>query len=245
MRVGQSPFSAHQHGMSALWHDADYVPEQRFETPLVRHHGLEDMALPAEQHQLPEGVNDPFHKLDAVFEIAAAQMERGLKGAAFLHGSAPPAAPPQAADPHRLDDDLVRNNTHGPRKGTAAEQKIVDSVRADFEQVRLTNQASANNVPRTKGATKTAAESDAATQAPQAAGGNDVLGTAAMFVPMAAGVGIQSAVQGPLPTLATQAIAVVGAAASAAQVTLVGVAEGLKEDEPLMLRRGLRDDKKS
>lgn len=247
MRVGQSPFSAHQHGMSALWHDADYVPEQRFETPLVRQHGLEDMALPSEQHQLPEGVDDPFHKLDAIFEVAAAQMERGLKGAAFLHGKPPAAMPPPPVelDPQRLDDDLVRNNSHGPRKGTAADQKIVDSVRADFEQVRLTNQATANTIPKTKGATKTAAEGDAAAQAPNVSGVNDALGTAATFIPMAAGIGIQSTVQGPLPALATQALAVVGAAASAAQVTLVGVAEGLNEDEPVVVRRGLRDHKKA
>lgn len=247
MRVGgQSPFSAHQHGMSSLWHDADYVPEQRFETPLVRKHGLEDMALPSEQHQLPEGVDDPFKKLDAIFEVAAAQMERGLKGAAFLHGKPPSAGPvtEATADPHRLDDDLVRNNTHGPRKGTAADQKIVDTVRADFEQIRLTNQATANTIPKTKGASKTAAEGDAASQAPNVSGANDALGTAATFVPMAAGLGIQSAAQGPLPTLATQALNVVGAAASAAQVTLVGVAEGLKDDEPIVVRRGLRDDKK-
>ena len=86
MRVSQSPFSAHRAGMSALWHDADYVPVQRFEIPVVREM-LEDMALPSEQHQLPTGVDDPFQKLDEIFEVAAAQMEHGIKGAAFLNGA--------------------------------------------------------------------------------------------------------------------------------------------------------------
>jgi hypothetical protein len=240
MRTERSPVSAHQHGMSALWHDADYLPEQRFETPVVRLYGLEDLALPAEEHQLPDGVDDPFHKLDAVFEIAAQQMERGLKGTAFLHGKPPPIE----ADPTRLDDDLVRNNTHGPRKGTAADQKIIDSIRADFEQVRLTNQAIANTIPKTKGASETAAERDASAQAPNAAGGSDALATVATFVPMAAGIGLQSAVQGPLPALATQALTVVGGAAGAAQATLAGVAEGLAEDAPVVVRRGLSNARK-
>ena len=33
MRIGGMSASTHAAGMSALWHDADYVPEQRFETP--------------------------------------------------------------------------------------------------------------------------------------------------------------------------------------------------------------------
>ena len=211
MRVGQSPFSAHQAGMSSLWHDVDYLPEQRFETPLVHKHGLEDMALPSEQHQLPEGVDDPFKKLDAIFDLAAEQMDRGIKGASFLHGSA-----------------------------KAASQKVVEAVRTDLEQVRMQNQAAATTIPKTKGATKTAAESEAAAQAPNmASGASDALGAVATFMPMAVGTGIQTAVQGPLPALASQAVTVVGTAASAAQVTAVGVAEGLKEEAPVVPRRGL------
>jgi hypothetical protein len=219
--------------MSALWHDADYVPEQRFETPVVRT-GLEDFALPTEQHQLPDGVDDPFKKLDAVFELAAAQMERGIKGASFLHGQHRPRVD-EASDPKRVLDAQV----NGATKGSAANQKIVESVRTDLEQVRMTNQAAANPIAKTKGATKTAAESEATAQAPNMSGVGDALGTAAVFVPMAVGSGIQTAVQGPLPALASQAVTVVGAAATAGEVLLVGVAEGTKEDAPVQVRRGL------
>lgn len=232
MRVGQSPFSAHQAGMSSLWHDADYVPEQRFETPVVRT-GLEDFALPTEQHQLPEGVDDPFKKLDAVFEVAAAQMERGIKGASFLHGTHKRVD--ETNDPRRVMDAQVNATT----KGTAANQKIVESVRTDFEQVRMTNQAAAQPIATTKGASKTAAEKEAVAQAPNVSSVSDALGTAAIFVPMAVGSGIQTAVQGPLPALASQAVTVVGAAGTAGEVMVVGVAEGLKEDAPVVVRRGL------
>ena len=239
MRVGSSPFSAHQAGMSALWHDAEYVPEQRFETPVVRT-GLEDFALPTEQHQLPEGVDDPFKKLEAVFEIAAQQMERGIKGANFLHGSK--SKIDDVSDPAMVSKRSADAQLN--MKGGAAQQKMVEAVRTDLEQVRMTNQAAATTIPKTKGASKTAAEAEAVSQAPNMSGVSDALGAAATFIPMAVGSGIQTAVQGPLPALATQAITVTGAAATAGEVMVVGVAEGLKEDAPVV-RRGLSSKKSS
>src|SRR5438445_9274644 len=117
--------------MSALWHDADYVPEQRFETPLVEKR-LEDMALPGEQHQLPDGVTDPFAKLDQVYDVAAAQMERGIKGAAFLHGK-PPVTETTDSSPslprRRSGEDVQRIQAPKP-----LEQRVVESVRTDLEQ---------------------------------------------------------------------------------------------------------------
>ncbi len=235
MRVGQSVFSGHQAGMSALWHDADYVPEQRFEPPLVQKN-LGDMALPGEQHQLPDGVPDPFKKLDAIYDLAAQQMDRGIKGVSFLNGKVPTVNEPK--DPLRVSDDITRTMVQGTHKGSAADNKIVESVRTDLEQVRLTNQAATVTVPKSKGATKTAADGEAEAAAPNASSVGDALGAAATFIPMAAGQAISSVAQGPLPALATQAVTVTAAAVSAAQVTAVGVAEGLKE-EPVQVRRGL------
>lgn len=235
MRVGSSPFSAHQSGMSALWHDADYIPEKRFETPLVHKH-LQDMALPSEQHQLPDGVEDPFKKLDQIFEVAAAQMDKGIAGQAFLHGR---ARAQEVADPVRHAADVTKTMHHAPQKGSAVDHKIVESVRADLEQVRLTNQAAATAVPVAKSATKTAAEKEAVAAAPHASSVGDVLGAAATFMPMAAGQAVQGVVQGPLPALASQAVTIANAVAGAGQIATVGVAEGLKEDEPVVVKRGL------
>src|SRR5258705_4314531 len=123
MRVGASPFSAHQAGMSALWHDIDYIPEKRFETPTV-HKGLDDMALPSEQHQLPAGVDDPFKKLDEIYDVAAQQMERGLKGQSFLNGAntrVNDVAEPSGAN-------VVRHAISNAQKGGAVDNKMVDSV---------------------------------------------------------------------------------------------------------------------
>jgi hypothetical protein len=194
--------------MSALWHDADYLPEKRFETPTVEK-GLDDMALPNEQHQLPEGVTDPFAKLDEVYDVAAAQMERGIRGTAFLNGKPAP------------------------------EHRAVESIRTDLEQVRMTNQAAAVTIPKSKTATKTAADAEAVNAAPHASSVGDAVGAAATFIPMAAGQAVASVAQGPLPALATQAITVTSAAVGAAQVTAAGIAEGLKEEEPVVVRRGL------
>jgi hypothetical protein len=240
MRVGSSPFSAHQAGMSALWHDADYVPEQRFETPVVRT-GLEDFALPTEQHQLPDGVDDPFKKLEAVFEVAAQQMERGIKGANFLHGHKPRVDDVGEA---RHSQRMIDAQANGVQKGSVASQKMVEAVRTDLEQVRMTNQAAAQPIATTKGASKTAAEKEAVAAAPNMSGVSDALGTAAIFVPMAVGSGVQTAIQGPLPALASQAVTVVGAAGTAGEVMVVGVAEGLKEDAPVQVRRGLHSTPK-
>jgi hypothetical protein len=69
------------------------------------------------------------------------------------------------------------------------------------------------------------------------------------FLPMAAGQAVQTVAQGPLPAMATQAASVAGAVISAGTATATGIAEGLREDEPLqkslaeetrVVRRGLR-----
>jgi hypothetical protein len=237
LRVGQSPFSGHQAGMSALWHDVDYVPEQRFETPTVEK-GLEDMALPGEQHQLPDGVDDPFKRLDEVYDVAAQQMERGIRGANFLHGKV--SASNEASDPRRIAaQDPAAAQHLSTQRGGAVDNKIVESVRTDLEQVRMTNQAAAVTVPKAKSATKTAADAESQSAATGASNVGDALGAAAMFIPMAAGQAISSVAQGPLPALATQAVTVTSAVVAAGQVTAAGVAEGLKEDEPVVVRRGL------
>lgn len=236
MRVGSSSLSAHRAGMSALWHDVDYVPEKRFETPLVSKM-LQDFALPHEEHQLPEGVPDPFKKLDQIFEVAAAQMEKGLQGQAFLHGK--PRTASEVSDPRRATDDAARLAAQAPAKGSALDHKVVESVRADMDQLRRTSSAAATPIAVGKGGTKTAAQAEAEGAAAQASGAGEVLDSLAVFVPMAGGQVIQGATQGPLPALATQATALASAVAGAGEVASVGIAEGLKEEVPALPRRGL------
>jgi hypothetical protein len=210
VRIQSNPYSAHQAGMSALWHDVDYLPEQRFETPIVRQ-TLDDMPLPAEHHQLPDGVADPFARMEAVFDVAAEQMERGVRGANFLHGK----PLPPAVDPAQ----------------TAA--------RTERQQEREIAKA-AHAVPKARGGTKTAADADAEGVSTTAGALDEALNVAATFLPTAGAHAAQHAIQGPLPALASQAVQVAGAVVTSGQVAAAGVAEGLKEEEPVVVRRGLR-----
>jgi hypothetical protein len=232
LRVSGSsnPWSAHQAGMSALWHDANYVPEERFEIPTVQKQ-LDDFALPSEQHQLPDGVQDPFEKLEAVFEVAAEQMERGLKGSSFLHGKPAPSVEHTPSKGVERVQQTMQQEVHDQDHPTA-----IDNRRETMRLRQLDQAANSTVSTKVQGSTKTAAEKEAE----HVGQVGDALGVAATFVPTAAANAVQTAVQGPLPAMAAQATAVAGAVVSAGQVAAVGVAEGLKEDEPVTVRRGLR-----
>jgi hypothetical protein len=114
MRIG-NPVSTKNAGMSALWHDVDFVPAKPIDVPTVEK-GLEEMPLPSELQKLPEGFDDPFAKQDSAYEVAAEQMDRGLKGVEFLYGKKPPSevagaamqAAPAPLDPLLAADDATR-----------------------------------------------------------------------------------------------------------------------------------------
>jgi hypothetical protein len=268
MRVGGVLVSSHAAGMSALWHDPDFHPVKRFETPTVQKN-YDEMPVPTEQVELPDGVVDPFAKLDAVYDTAALQMERGVKGHEFLHGKKAPAAAevPRAGaeDPTRLMQRPQGTATpaepgstesgvaHGRAPAPPAVHHDVHQStstkrdREDREHHRAIDAASATYVPgRTSSATSTAAARDAERAARQGAL-DSAVAVAATFAPMAASQVATSLVQGPLPALAasaTHAVEVAGAVASAGEIALVGVHEGLKnpvaEDDSPGPRRGLR-----
>ena len=58
--------------------------EKQLDVPVV-HKGLEEMPLPSEMHQKTSDV-DPFQKQEQIYDVAAAQMERGIAGKNFLEG---------------------------------------------------------------------------------------------------------------------------------------------------------------
>ncbi len=232
MRVGG--VSTHAAGMSSLWHDPDLdAPVKRFETPLV-HKNFDQMPLPAEQAELPAGVQDPFARLDAVYDAAAVQMERGLKGAEFLHGrkGAPAVGAPSAAAPgvpvdvaaaaaapttapsvgvdrrvSRPDEEAVRAR-HGEH-GRIAEGLPTTAARqqqqVERDQHRGVDAAAHAYQPgRSSSQTTTAAQAEAERVARQ--GGADAIAPlAASFAPMAAAHAATATVQGPLPALAAAA----------------------------------------
>ncbi len=243
MRIGGVSGSSHAAGMSALWHDPDFEPVRRFEPPLV-HKNFDDLPVPTEQHQLPEGVKDPFAKLDAVYDAAAVQMERGIKGAEFLHGKKPTAdvglPGGRPADPTLLHD---RPTSIDPAKQTAQRMD-----RQERDQIRRVDQAAITQPAQSSSSTKTAGAKEAEKAANQGAV-DSAVSAALTFGPMAAVQAATSLVQGPLPALAAQAASAVQTAtavAAAGQLGMAGITEGLKETsepDPDTLsapRRGLK-----
>lgn len=224
MRIGSVSHSSHAAGMSALWHDPEFdAPVRRFETPLVQK-SFDDLPVPTEHHELPDGVQDPFQKLDAVYDAAAVQMERGIKGSDFLHGKnkAPDAS-------FARPDELTRMSQERPvavDPSKQAQQKMAQQERNHFRNL---DQA-ANAAPTTSSnGTKTAAQKETEKAANAGAVGDSVVNAAMTFAPMAAAQAATTLAQGPLPALATQAINTTGAVASVAELGMVGVAEATKE----------------
>ncbi|MBM3963210.1 MAG: hypothetical protein FJ137_05535 [Deltaproteobacteria bacterium] len=256
--------------MSALWHDPDFHPVKRFETPVVGKN-YEELPLPAEQVELPDGVADPFSKLDAVYDAAAAQMDRGLKGAEFLHGKKIPALSSSSAiaetpasspsplsarvaadDPTRLVERQRAVDAAAPQRHERVHQPVHQTMattlqRQEREHHRALDAAAGAYQPgATSPSTKTAGAAEAERAARQGAI-DSAASMAATFAPMAAAQVVTTVAQGPLPALAAQAaqaVEVAGAVASAGELALVGFSEGLKDTAPTgddgAPRRGLR-----
>ena len=82
MHVGAVSYG---YGTSALWHDPDYTYDKplyptRVEKPI-------DTQLPYQEHVLPpELPRDPYVAQEQSYDVAFAQMTRGIEGRDFLHG---------------------------------------------------------------------------------------------------------------------------------------------------------------
>ena len=193
--------------MSSLWHDPDFEPIRQFQSPLVQR-SFDDLPVPTERHELPDGVSDPFTKLDAVYDTAAVQMERGIKGAEFLHGKKAPSADPTVAA--RVDDSArVQERPIDP-----ARQAATTLDRQTRDHIRRLDQAANQPIATSSSATKTASHQQAE-QAANAGASHDAhsgLDAAMSFGPMIA-------------AQAAQALQTVNTVAAVGEVALVGVAE--------------------
>jgi hypothetical protein len=189
--------------MSSLWHDPDFEPIRQFHAPIVTRN-FDDLPVPTEQHELPDGVDDPFAKLEAVYDVASAQMERGMKGAAFLHGKpmvASSTAPRELAAPN--DVTQVRRSVEQRSELDPARVQQHTQARATNEQHRRRDEVAASRVPLPNMSTASASAPDAA-----------------VFVPMAAGSIVAAAVPGPMAI--TSPMEQLATAASAVAEVAVG-----------------------
>jgi hypothetical protein len=183
--------------MSSLWHDPDFEPIRQFHAPIVTRN-FDDLPVPTEQHELPDGVDDPFAKLEAVYDVASAQMERGIKGAAFLHGKPMVASARELAGPNDVTQVRRVEQSNDPARVQQNTQ-----ARAASEQHRRRDEVAATRVPLPNTSTASASAPDAA-----------------VFVPMAAGSIVAAAVPGPLAI--TSPMEQLATAASAVAEVAVG-----------------------
>jgi hypothetical protein len=193
--------------MSSLWHDPDFEPIRQFHAPVVTRN-FDDLPVPTEHHELPEGVDDPFAKLEAVYDVASAQMDRGLKGSAFLHGKPLVASATSAV--RDLDNVVtqVRRPVEQPADPARVQQHT--QARATHEQHRRRDEVAAVRVPQPSSSSSSSSSSSDASRGPDAA----------VFVPMAAGSIVAAAVPGPLAM--TSPLQQVATAASAVAEVAVG-----------------------
>jgi hypothetical protein len=237
MRVGGSS-TTHHAGMSSLWHDPDFQPVRQFEAPLVQKN-FDDLPVPTERHELPDGVEDPFQKLEAVYDAAAVQMERGLKGAEFLHGKKVAATPEGAVMAGPDDATRIRERPTDP-----ARQQATTLDRQTRDHQRRLDQAAHTQTVKASSSTKTSADKEVEHATNAGATGNDGKGAVEAlmtFGPMVAAQAASATVQGPLATASTQALQMVNTITAASEVALAGISEGVSVDvdAPTGPRRGL------
>jgi hypothetical protein len=151
MRVGGgSSLMSHLAGMSSLWHDAEYKPDRAIHVPtVVPRFAQDDERLPSEQHQLPKGAA-AFAKLDEMYEAAGRQMERGIEGAAFLHGKPPVSSLDRSApsrDAVAEAQDMTRTfaQTRGLDPDRRVDTRAVQEGKAADEQIA--RRAAAGSAP--------------------------------------------------------------------------------------------------
>ncbi len=238
--------SSHRAGMSSLWHDPDFEPIRQFEAPLVQKN-FDDLPVPTEKHELPDGIADPFAKLDAVYDAVEAQNVRGLEGSKFLHGKKPPSS---------LDPSFVQKSTEVVRSAERpvdpARQTATTLDRQTRDQIQKVEAASKQPTMQSSSATKTAAqkEVEGAANAGAGNGSSDALAAAMTFAPMITAQVAASTVTSPVggaAAQATQALQTANSVAAATEVALVGVTEATaaepgavaEQSEARTPRRGL------
>jgi len=199
--------------MSSLWHDVDYLPEKRLEIPLVIR-GLDDMALPASEHQLPEGKRDPFVVQEKAYDVASAQMERGLAGQAFLYGA---TVHSRGIDPSGGAKDKQTSQHHHAQN---IEKALID---------KRVDQGKKVGELGLYGKKPTPSDAKKGVEAPLDAA--HVAQGVGMVAGMATSASAQSIQAVGVPEALKDAIGVVGATASAAETGALGVAQATGSDE--------------
>ena len=141
---------SHQWGTSSLWHDPNYEISQDYRPQPVQRGIMQGEALPKEDHLLPpERPQDPYNVQEQAYDVAAAQMNRGVEGQAFLRGNAT-----------RDREDVTRTMVMQDRLQTQA-TTVQQPMPTGNVRPQETQQFAPGQVIKPDGATSTATEKDA------------------------------------------------------------------------------------
>ena len=154
--------SSHRAGMSALWHDIDYVPSKHIHTPTVEKR-LEDQPIPSEEHKSPKG-EQAFQKMDEVYAIAGKQMERGIEGQKFLHGKRADQIIDAKDDQVLASEDQTRTLLAPRAVEKSADSRAAQDHRVEVHQERQ-SKAAGNTPLKTSNATEASTAKDTAKRA--------------------------------------------------------------------------------
>lgn len=223
----------HSWGTSRLWHDPNYEVSRDYRPQPVQRGITQGEALPKEDHLLPpERPQDPYNVQEQAYDVAAAQMNRGVEGQNFLRGRVNATAFDAAVNANRdvtAREDVTRTMVMQDRlqmQATTVQQPMpTGNVRP-----QETQQLAPGQVVKPEGSATTATEKDATKAAKDARDVSNVVDAVALGAGGVLSAAAVAKVTAMAPTAAAGATAAVGASAPAA-TTAAGAATLATHDD--------------
>ena len=222
-------------GTSRLWHDPNYEVTRDYR-PIPVHKGLGmDEALPKEEHVLPpERREDPFTVQEQAYDVAHQQAVRGEEGLKLLRGTNNNGAFDAAvAAARKAETDVATARSAADVTRTTVQPMAQDPATSmptgNVAPQQVTPMA-AGQVVQPSGASATAAQKDAASQARDAHDASSVVDAVALAGGTAALVGAAAQVASAVPAAASAAVSA-GAALGTGVATAAGASyQALRKD---------------
>lgn len=223
MQVGSV---GHGFGTSRLWHDPNYEITRDYRPQPVQRGITGAEALPKEDHLAPpEKPADPYSAQEQAYDVAAAQMKRGMEGVNLMQGKNNPVAFDAAvnAAQNRTEMQDVTRTQVVQQAVMQQNTSITESMPTGNVKPQQVAPMAAGQVVKPDGATNTASEKEAQRAARDAKDTSKVLDAVALGVGGVVSVAGALKVAAMAPTAAAGAAGALGAS-SAAATTAAGAA---------------------
>ncbi|MBN2359800.1 MAG: hypothetical protein JXR83_10130 [Deltaproteobacteria bacterium] len=217
------------YGTSRLWHDPDYIYDRplfptRVERPI-------DTQLPYQEHLLPpELPSDPYIAQEKSYDVAFAQMTRGIEGRDFLHGIKKDAAFDLAVQSQQI---VVQHQQPARDKQIDPMVMVNAAIERQLEGLPIAGQVRASNATTTEADIEQKKAAEAMRDHNQV---TEALAATTSMVATAVGAGMQAQVaqmvNGAATQVATALPSVVTTSASSVS-TAQATEEALAYDAPL------------